>query len=143
MPYHDRMARFGRERDIMMEMHCCGRTEDNIPIYKELGMNGWSAVQACNDTDAVKAEHGDWLTLIGGWDPLGRLLLPLESPEYPDGVTEEEIRQSVRDVIDRLAPGGRYVWSNGYLVATGDENGQKKNEILRDEAAQYGMDFYK
>ena len=143
MPYHDKMAAIGRERGILMEMHCCGRTEDNIPIYKELGMNGWSAVQSCNDTDAVKAEYGDWLTIMGGWDPVGRLLLPLESPENPDGVTEEEIRLSARAVIDRLAPGGRYVWCSGYLAAVGDTDNQKKNEILQDEATQYGLTFYK
>ena len=143
MPHHDKLAKIGRDRGLLMQIHCCGRTEDFIPLYLEMGLHGWSAAQTCNDLPTVKETYGNAMTIMGGWDGRERLLDPLQSPENPDGVTEAELRQSVRDSMDRLAPGGGFVFSGGFMVALGDTATPKKNEIIRDEARKYSIDFYR
>jgi len=143
MPHHDRLAGAARDRGLLMDMHCCGKTEDNIPLYREMGIMGWSAAQTCNDLAGIKATYGNSFVIMGGWDATPRLLEPFASPENPDGLTEEELRQSVRDAFDMLAPGGGYVWAAGFLTAIGDELGREKNMIIQDEAVSYGDKFYK
>jgi len=143
MPHHDKLAKIGRDRGLLMQIHCCGRTEDFVPLYLEMGLHGWSAAQTCNDLADVKAKYGNAMTIIGGWDGRERLLDPLQSDEYPDGVTEEELRQSVRNSMDSLAPGGGYVFSGGFMMAVGDTLTPPKNEIIRDESRKYSINFYK
>ena len=143
MPHHEKLAKLARERGLPMDMHCCGRTEDNIPLYREMGIQGWSAAQTCNDLAGIKATYGNSLVIMGGWDATPHMMKPFATPENPDGVTEEEIRASVRDSFDLLAPGGGYVWAAGFMSYTGDEEGMRKNEILQDEARTYSAGFYK
>ena len=61
----------------------------------------------------------------------------------PPLLTEEEIRQAVRDTMDRLAPGGGFCWCGGYLGAIDDPEVIRKNGILFDEVFRYGDAFYK
>ena len=143
MPHHDKLAKIGRDRDLLMQIHCCGRTEDFVPLYLEMGLHGWSAAQTCNNLVQVKATYGNAMTIMGGWDGRERLLDPLQSDEYPDGVTEEELRFSVRDAMDKLAPGGGLIFSGGFMVSLGDTIAPPKNLIIRDEARRYAIDFYK
>ena len=84
--------------------------------------------------------------LMGGWDSRGRLGETVERCVRgrlgePD-VTDEEIRQSVRDTIDLLAPGGGFCWCGGYLGAVGDTEADRKNKVLREEVYRYGDIFY-
>ena len=72
---------------------------------------------------------------MGCWDARDRLMAP--------DVTEEEIRQSVRDTMDTYAPGGGFCWCGGYLGAVGDEEINRRNAILFDEVYKYGDAFYK
>ncbi|MCL2151148.1 MAG: veratrol--corrinoid protein metyltransferase, partial [Coriobacteriia bacterium] len=102
-----------------------------------------SAAQTCNDLAGIKAKYGNSLVIMGGWDATPHMMTPFASATNPGGVTEEEIRQSVRDAFDQLAPGGGYVWAAGFLSYTGDEEGMRKNEILQDEARTYSANFYK
>ncbi|MCL2136884.1 MAG: veratrol--corrinoid protein metyltransferase [Coriobacteriia bacterium] len=143
MPHHDKYAKIGRDRGLLIQIHCCGKTEDFIPLYLEMGIHGWSAAQTCNDLLAVKAKYGNDMVFMGGWDGRERLLDPMASPENPGGLTEEELRQSVRDAMDKYAPGGGYTFGGGFMVAVGDEETPKKNVIIRDEARKYSLGFYK
>ena len=72
---------------------------------------------------------------MGGWDANGRLA----DPE----VTDEEIRQSVRDSMDLLAPGGGYCFCGGYLGPVDDPEVARKNAVVMDEVETYGRAFYK
>lgn len=135
LPFHDRQAKFGRDRGIPITMHNCGKAEGFMDDLRSIGVNAWDPAQTCNDLKAVKAKYGNDLVLMGGWDARGRLTAP--------DVTEEEIRQSVRDAIDAYAPGGGYCFCGGYMGAIGDQETARKNEILMDEVYTYGGKFYK
>jgi hypothetical protein len=60
----------------------------------------------------------------------------------PD-VTEEQIRDSVQDVMDRLAPGGGYAFCGGFLGPVDDKEVMRKNGILFKAVGEIGWDFYK
>ncbi|MDR0857933.1 MAG: veratrol--corrinoid protein metyltransferase [Oscillospiraceae bacterium] len=134
LPHHEKFAKRGRERGLLMTMHNCGKCESVIDMLVEMGINGWDPAQSCNDLAGIKRKYGNKLLITGGWDARGRLLAP--------DVTEEEIRQSVRDVIDSLAPGGGYAFAGGYLVPNGNTEAARRNAIVTDEAARYCDIFY-
>ena len=56
---------------------------------------------------------------------------------------EEEIRQGVRDAIDKNCKGGAYGFAGGVASRADDaEVAQKINLIVRDEAHWYGRKVY-
>jgi len=135
LPYHDRQAKFGRDRGLPITMHNCGKSECFIDDWLSIGVNMWDPAQTSNDLDAVKAKYGNKLVIAGGWDARG----PLARPD----VTDEEIYASVEDVINRLAPGGGYVFCGGFLGAIGDEEVRRKNGVLKEAVNKIGRSFYK
>jgi hypothetical protein len=135
LPYHDRIAKYGRDRGLHIAMHCCGEAMELIQSWKDIGVDHWNPAQTSNDLDAVKAKYGNSMVIQGGFDGRGRLLEP--------DVTEEELRNAVRDTINRLAPGGGYCWSGMIMGLRGDERTAWKNGIIQDEAKKLCADFYK
>ncbi len=135
LPFHDRQAKFGRDLGIPITMHNCGKAEPFIDDWLSIGVNAWDPAQTCNDLTGIKEKYGNKLVIMGGFDPRDHLADP--------NVTEEEIRQAVRDTMDRLAPGGGFCWCGGYLGAVDDPEVIRKNAVLFDEVFRYGDEFYK
>lgn len=100
-----------------------------------IGVKAWDPAQTCNDLKGVQEKFGNNLVLMGCWDARDRLMAP--------DVTEEEIRQSVRDTMDTYAKGGGFCWCGGYLGPVDDQEVIRKNSILFDEVYRYGDAFYK
>ncbi len=134
LPFLDRQAKFGRDAGIPITMHNCGKSECFIDDWLSIGVNAWDPAQTCNDLAGIKKKYGNRLVIMGGWDARDRLL--------DDDVTDEEIRQSVRDTMDMLAPGGGFCWCGGYLGAVDDQEVLRKNIVLFDEVDKYGHSFY-
>ena len=99
-----------------------------------IGVVQWNPAQTSNDLEAVQKKYGNKMVIAGGWDARDRLL--------EADCTEEEIRQSVRDAMDKYAKGGGYMWCGGFLGAAGDMEMMRRNMILMDEAGKYGDSFY-
>ena len=133
-PHHEKIAKLALDRGIPVDMHCCGRSEDFIDDWLEFGVASWNPAQTCNNLTAVKEKYGRKLMIVGGWDALGELCDP--------DVTEETVKQSVYDTIDKYAPGGGYAFSGAFLGALGDETTAKKNRWLAEAAIEYGSTFY-
>jgi hypothetical protein len=100
-----------------------------------IGVCAWDPAQTSNDLDAVKKKFGNRLVIAGAWDSRGRLLAP--------DLTDGEIVESVRSVMDRLAPGGGYVFGGGFLGPFTDPEVMRKNNVLTTAAVEYGKSFYK
>ncbi len=135
LPYHDRIARFGRDRGLHIAMHCCGRADEFVQDWVDIGVDHWNPAQTSNDLDGIKKKYGNRLVLQGCFDGRHRL-------SEPD-VTEEELRQAVRDTFDRYAVGGGYCWAGNIMGLPGDEQTRWKNSVMKDEARKYGAVFYK
>jgi len=135
MPFHDRWAKMGRDRGLKMTMHNCGKCEEILDCLVEMGINMWEPAQTCNDLAAVKAKYGKKLAIGGGWDGRGRLLDP--------DVTDEEIYASVEATFNKLAPGGGFACSGGFLGPLDDQEVIRKNSVLRSAMDKLAHSFYR
>ena len=133
-PVYKRLTQPAVDRGIPIQYHNCGKCEAFTDDMLDLGIKIWDPVQTMNDLDAIKKKYGRDLAICGGykWAP----------PSTWPIVNEEEIRQSVRDNIDRLAPGGGYAFFAAALGRHGDKTIEQVNHWLADEAYHYGMDYY-
>ena len=134
-PHHNKYVKRGLDRGLTISMHNCGKCESLLDLFVEMGFGEWNPAQTCNDLKAIKAKFGKKLVITGGWDGRGRMLM--------SDVTDEEIRQAVRDTIDAYAPGGGFCWSGGFLGALNDPEPVRKTAVVIDEATRYGREFYK
>ena len=135
VPHHNKYVKRGLDRGIVVSMHNCGKCETILDTLVDMGFTVWDPAQTCNDLKAIKAKYGNKLVIAGGWDARGRMLEP--------DITDEEIRQSVRDTIDKYAPGGGFCWMGGFLGALDDPEPVRKTGVVLDEAIKYGREFYK
>ncbi|MDR1205432.1 MAG: veratrol--corrinoid protein metyltransferase [Peptococcaceae bacterium] len=135
LPHHEKWAKRGRERGLIMTMHNCGKCDNIVDMLVEMGISEWDPAQTSNDIEAVQKKHGNKLVIAGAWDARGRLLA--------DDVTDEELRQSVRDTMDKYAVDGGFCWCGGFLSASGDEEMKRRNKIVHAEVYEYGHNFYK
>jgi hypothetical protein len=116
--------------------HNCGRCEQLLPWMVDMGVRAWDPAQPVNDLRAVKKRYGNKLTIVSGYE--------YDPPLSWDAVKEEEVRQTVRDVFNMLAPGGGYIFGGGVKsLDFNDPNVQRVNGWIRDEAAKLSETFYK
>ena len=113
--------------------HNCGHFEEFLDDLVDMGFNGWDPVQPSNDAVAIKKKFGNKLALCGGFNSAPFL-------QVHEDVTEEEVRASVKELLDRLAPGGGYAFSANIL---GDDPvSQQRNEWVHDEFEKLRYSYY-
>jgi len=134
LPLYDRQAKFGRDRGLPISYHNCGKCETLLEPMVNIGVSVWDPAQPMNDLDAIKKKYGNRLVIAGGWQPRGRLL--------ESDVSDEEIEESVREVIYRLAPGGGYCFFGGYMGLTGDEESARRNRVVQNAYMRYRAKVY-
>ena len=135
LPYYKLFAQIAIDRGIPCEMHCCGHCEVFIDDWvNELNVKAWNPAQTSNDILAIKEKYRGRLVIVGAYD------CSKKPQEY---CTEEAVKQSVRDTIDRYAPGGGYAFTGTFLGPLGDETAKQKNRWLAEAAEEYGKAFYK
>ena len=84
----------------------------------------------------LQQEVGDKLAFIGCYDMIGKSNgFNIHEP------TEEELRQSVRDCIDKYGPGGN-VGIMGMIMYADPQKMVSTMMTLRDEAIRYGTNYY-
>ncbi|MBR6114618.1 MAG: veratrol--corrinoid protein metyltransferase [Oscillospiraceae bacterium] len=133
-PFHASEARIGVEMGVPVDMHDCGRCEDFIPDWLDIGVTCWNPAQLMNNLKGIKAKYGNRLVLCGCWDSSGPASWP--------GAAEETVRQAVRDCIDAFAPGGGFVfWADLYGPAD-DPEYQERVRWVTEEYDAYGRTFY-
>jgi hypothetical protein len=133
-PIYERLSKKAVESGAYVDFHNCGKCEDFVQDMTEFGVRYWNPAQTENDLAKIKAEHKNFV-ICGGWDFV---------PNPDEELTEEIVRASVRDSIDKYAPGGSYVFAGGYLGTADDrEKAMQVNAWVTDEAQKYGKDFYK
>ncbi|MCL1835706.1 MAG: veratrol--corrinoid protein metyltransferase [Oscillospiraceae bacterium] len=133
-PFHARQAKLGTDMGAYVTMHNCGRCEDFIEDWLDMGVSAWDPAQTSNDLVGIKKKYGRRLALCGCWDSQGRLNDP--------GATEAEIKQAVYDSIDKFAPGGGFMFGGGFMALPGDEVTAQKNKWVREAFDEYGKDYY-
>ncbi|MCL1804168.1 MAG: hypothetical protein FWG30_11165 [Eubacteriaceae bacterium] len=134
-PIYQKFADLAEEHGVIMVHHNCGRCEDFIPDMMDWRVKYWNPAQTDNDLVGIKEKYKKYnFNISGGWDFV---------PPTQEEVKEEDVRQKVRDTIDKYAPGGGYIFGGGFMQpADRQEYAQMVSGWIIDEAYEYGKDFY-
>jgi len=128
LPRYKRVADAIKEHGKIVSYHNCGRCEDFMDDFVEIGTQVWNCATDKNDLNAFKEKHGN--KVIVEYTP--RVLLD---------VPEEVVRQQVRDELDTFAQGGAFI----YLVNSSTMNAEAGANVMKwlgDELDTYGKGFY-
>ncbi len=134
-PMHKKHADLALENGMMIERHDCGRCEQFIPDWLELGIRGWNPAQTSNDLKSIKRKYTGKLALNGCWDNQGIL----GSPEVP----EETLREALEEYVATFAPGGSFFYSPMVGGPPTDPRVKEKNDIIREYYYAHVKDYYK
>ena len=134
MPFYREQTKAAVNAGIPVMVHNCGRCEDHIEDWFELGITAWNPAQMMNDLDGIKEKYGMKLGLCGCWDSAG----PVNWPS----ATEELIRTKCRETIDRFAPGGGFCFWGSTYGPIGDQTVENRKRWLTEEYEDYGRSFY-
>ncbi|MCX6866573.1 MAG: hypothetical protein NTV46_10230, partial [Verrucomicrobia bacterium] len=102
MPHLKRLIDLGHQYRLQVQLHCCGGYEPLIPSMIAAGLDGLHALQPCcggMDLVKLKANYGEKILLNGAIDSHHVLI----------NGTPESVRESTREVIAIMTPGGGYV----------------------------------
>lgn len=136
-PHLKRIVDAVHENGMIFKMHCCGKMEDLIDDFMEIGITAFDPVQCVNNIPELKKKTLGKVGLMGGLDVQGAVDIV--------GASEETIRKEVRRCIDEYAADGGYMIYGASLhmfnPAAYAPNGPIG--IVMDECEEYGKDFYK
>lgn len=135
-PYHKRLLDAAKSvvPGIPCEIHCCGKCEAVIDDFVEAGFMAWQPAQPMNNLTAIQKKYGNSFVLVGTWDNV--------AVSKAGEITEEEVRRSVRECMDRYAPGGGFIFWDGGPVGM-SETMTTRLGWANDEAVKYGKTFYR
>ncbi|AEF84759.1 putative veratrol:corrinoid protein metyltransferase [Treponema primitia ZAS-2] len=132
-PIYMKMAKPVMERGIPIQFHNCGRCEDFLADKIDFGVKVWDPAQVDNNLDEVKRKFGNKMCIAGGFE----YKVPPESK-----VDEGQIRQMVRDTVDRYAPGGGYAYSGSAFLNPTNDNDKQVNAWIAEESYDYCDGWY-
>lgn len=95
-PSHARIIAAIHENGMIAEQHTCGKIDDIIDDYMEIGVESFFPAQVVNDLVGMRKKYADKLTLVGGFNSQG---LPGRI-DASDEIVKEEARRIVEDYKD-------------------------------------------
>ena len=92
--------------------HCCGNVASLLDMFIEIGYDAYQSIQptAGMDICAIKASHGDRITLWGG-----------VAVEHLFAGTPDQVREDVRRAMACAKDGGRFILGTSHSVAVGSK----------------------
>ncbi len=133
-PYYKRFNDIGLNAGLPCVHHNCGRCEDYIPMWMDMGISSWEPAEVRNDLVGIKAKYGRKLAIAGGWDATAPCMMP--------GASEELVRESVRKYIDTFAPEGGFIFSATGRTLDHFEGEDQRDAWILDEYENYGRNYY-
>ncbi len=134
-PYHKLHCDLARENGMMVTRHDCGKSEQFIDDWLEIGIVSWNPCQITNDLKGIKKKYGDRLTLNGCWDSQGIL----GSSEVDD----KTLIDALYEYTDTFAPGGRFIFSAGVDYGRESPRATAKRKVIQDFYEDYVRNYYK
>lgn len=118
-PYQKKIADAVRAEGVIFEMHCCGKCEDVLEDFVEIGTTMWHSAQSMNDLAGIQKRFKGRLVIEGGWDS--------EGPCSLISATEEDLREEVRRNMREYGKNGGFILcpvllnEKGNSLIVGDE----------------------
>ena len=135
IPFQKKQADLALDAGCKILMHDCGRCEDFIDDWLDIGITGWDPAQIQNDLKGIKKKYGTKIAMIGGWDSQG----PASWLETSD----EDMLAAAKDYVDRMAPGGAFAWAANIAGVRGDPIAERKNKLMTQFYEDYAKPWYK
>lgn len=132
-PFHKRHCDLANENGILIERHDCGKCEQFIPDWLEMGIRSWNPAQTCNDLKGIKAKYGNRLAICGGW----------HAPDWSSSNSDEELLAALKEYTDTFAPGGGFTFMARVNGPKDDQLTKEKNALVRKFYDEYVHDYYK
>ena len=134
-PLHKKHCDILNDEGILIDRHDCGKCEQFIDDWLDLGIKGWNPCQITNDLKAIKKKYVGRLALEGCWDSQGIL----GSAEVDDN----ELKDALIDYVDTFAPGGGFAYMP---IIGGNDKDPKviaKRDIVKKVYYDYAKNYYK
>ncbi|MBI4857425.1 MAG: uroporphyrinogen-III decarboxylase [Acetobacterium woodii] len=88
-PSHQRIVEAVTSRGVIFSQHTCGKCEEIVGDYVEMGARIWHSAQSMNDLEGIQEKYNDRLIIEGGWDSSG-------PASYIGASTEDLIEEAKR-----------------------------------------------
>ncbi|AFV03429.1 hypothetical protein UNSWDHB_2585 [Dehalobacter sp. UNSWDHB] len=117
-PSHKRIVEAVTSRGVIFAQHTCGKCQEIIEDYVELGARIWNAAQISNDLEGILEKYKGRLIVEGGWDTSGPV-------SYINASTEAVIAEAER-CAKEYGQKGNYIFTpvlineNGNSLIVGD-----------------------
>ncbi|MCG1025854.1 MULTISPECIES: uroporphyrinogen decarboxylase family protein [Dehalobacter] len=118
-PHHKRIIEAVTSRGVIFSQHTCGKCEDILEDYVEMGVRIWNSAQVCNDLDGILTKYHGRLLVEGGWDTSG--------PASYMGAPVEAIIEETKRCAEQYGKKGNFILfpvimnEKGNAFMTGDE----------------------
>lgn len=130
LPCYKQLFDIAHHYDIPVAHHICGKGEMYIDDLFNAGVNVWNSATPFNDLETIQKKYGR------------DLLLEVAPEIITYGAKEEQVRQQVRETIDKFAPNGGFSYYGYALAAGGDMSGIEVDKWIADEAWNYSKGYY-
>ncbi|MCQ2440010.1 MAG: hypothetical protein MJ074_09630 [Oscillospiraceae bacterium] len=130
-PLQQKHIDIAKENNMVIDRHDCGRCEDFIPDWIEMGIQGWGPAQTTNDLKAIKKKYTGKLVINGGWEGVDNTI-PIP-----------ELKDKLLDFADTFLPGGSFIWGARVTGNPTDPATIERNAVLKDFYYDYVRDYYK
>jgi hypothetical protein len=129
-PYHKMHCDIVLENGCVIDRHDCGKSEQFIDDWIEIGVTGWNPAQVSNDLKAIKKKYTGKLSIEGGWDPTRQF------------ESDEELRAALTEYVDTFAPGGGFCFMAMAGGAPDEPETKRKADLIKDFYFDYVKDWY-
>ena len=119
----------------VINRHDCGKSEQYIDDWLELGITAWNPVQITNDCVGIKKKYQGRLALEGCWDMQGWTARP--------GDCEKALKDALAEYVDTFAPNGGFTYAAAIGGPMDDPEANVKRDIIKDFYYDYARDWYK
>ena len=134
-PFHKLHCNIALENGCIIDRHDCGKSEQFIDDWLELGIRAWNPVQISNDCKAIKKKYQGRLALSGCWDSQGHI-----SSKFVD---DDELRDALAEYVDTFAPGGGFTFAAMIGGQNDDPLVLEKREVVKKFYDDYARNWYK
>lgn len=80
-PYHKKVYDAIHEMGMYVMQHTCGKAEDLVEDFIEIGVDVWCSVQPTNDIETLIQKYGDKIGFAGGFDSNGPVAAQTATPD--------------------------------------------------------------
>ncbi|MDR0862585.1 MAG: hypothetical protein LBN30_07440 [Oscillospiraceae bacterium] len=124
-PFHKLHCDLALENGAFINRHDCGKSEQFIDDWLELGVREWNPVQISNDCKAIKRKYCGKLVMSGCWDSQGEL--------GGKSVDKQKLKDALVDYVDTYAPGGDFTFAAmGGGMGDNSPEAAERRDLVRD-----------